>query len=242
VRYSLIIPTLNEEKLLPGLLNQICQIEYQKKYLYEVIIADGGSTDNTLTLAREFPCFISSDCDTGSQNIAKGRNQGASSARGEILIFLNADVRMPDVDHFFTVFNREFYQSPSGAMTCRVEVFPDERKWSDTLFHAFYNQYFYMLNRCGVGMGRGECQIVRRSVFEEVGGYNDNLAAGEDFDLFRRIRRHYPVYFCKKLVIFESPRRYRHYGYWKVAWQWTKNALSVMLRNRSYSNEWEPIR
>jgi len=66
-------------------------------------------------------------------------------------------------------------------------------------------------------MGRGECQIVRRDIFEKVGKYNTNLIAGEDFDLYRRIKKNNGnIYYSKEIIIYESPRRFRKYGYLKT--------------------------
>ena len=92
-------------------------------------------------------------------------------------------------------------------------------------------------------MGRGECQIVQRDIFEKVGKYNTNLAAGEDFDLYRRIKKNKgDIYYAKELVIYESPRRFRKYGYLKTLWYWTINSLTVIMWDKSVSREWEAIR
>ncbi len=100
----------------------------------------------------------------------------------------------------------------------------------------------WFLNVVRIGAGRGECQIVRRDVFLRVGGYRDRLAAGEDFDLYARISRRARVRFAGELLVLESPRRFRKFGYLRVLFWWTVNALSVLLRGRSSSDEWEPVR
>jgi hypothetical protein len=98
------------------------------------------------------------------------------------------------------------------------------------------------LNIFGVGMGRGECQIVKREAFERVGGYNKKMAAGEDFDLYKRIKKNGNILFTRKLTVYESPRRYRKIGYLAVTWSWIENAVSVILKNKSIANEWEQVR
>jgi hypothetical protein len=98
------------------------------------------------------------------------------------------------------------------------------------------------LNVLRLGVGRGECQVVRTDVFMSVDGYRENLAAGEDFDLFARISRRARVMFAPELLVLESPRRFRKFGYFRVLFWWTINALSVMVRGRSSSDEWEPVR
>ncbi len=242
MKYSIIIPTLNEEKLLPGLLSQLNDKCFRNLFDIEIIISDGGSKDKTLEIANNNANIVISHNKCYKQNIAQGRNEGAKSASGDILIFVNGDILFPDVTKFFTYVNKNFIYSKYGAMTCMVQVFPDEEIPSDRRFHRFYNGYFKLLNKIGVGMGRGECQIIRKVIFEEMNGYHEKMAAGEDFDLFRRIKKKHDILFTDKIMIYESPRRYRKIGYWGVTWSWLINAFSVVLKDKSISKEWEQIR
>jgi len=91
-------------------------------------------------------------------------------------------------------------------------------------------------------MGRGECQIIPKKIFYEVGGYNQKLVAGEDFDLFKRIRKKGKILFDKNSIIYESPRRYREYGHSTIFFAWLLNAISVIFKNKSVSKEWEEVR
>ena len=91
-------------------------------------------------------------------------------------------------------------------------------------------------------MGRGECHIISRKAFFESGGYDENLAAGEDFDLYNRLRKYGRVIFRNDLLVYESPRRYRKFGYAKVFLDWAGNSLSVFLFKRSISKSWEAVR
>jgi hypothetical protein len=91
-------------------------------------------------------------------------------------------------------------------------------------------------------MGRGECQIVRRKAFEALKGYNAEMAAGEDFDLYRRLRSIGRVRYDHQLLVFESPRRYRKYGYLRVYFDWIRNGLAVLFKHRSFDQVWEEVR
>ena len=81
---SIIIPTLNEEKYLGRLLRLIKKQSYQPK---EIIVADGSSTDKTISIARSFGCRI-----IKGGTPAQGRTAGGKKAKGKILLFLDADV------------------------------------------------------------------------------------------------------------------------------------------------------
>jgi len=242
LKYSIIIPTLNEEKLLPQLLEQLTLEISLKKSEFEIIISDGGSKDATQEIAGRFKCnFIKHDSPL-KENISAGRNKGGEKAQGEWLIFLNADVRLANVHKFFQFLEANVYSSSLLAVGGHVKVFPEEEIFSDRLYHGFYYYYFHLLNFLGMGTGRGECQIVRKDIFTQLGGYDETLAAGEDFDLFKRIKKLGKILLTHELLVYESPRRFRRYGYFTVSMMWLKNSTSIVLRKKSISSEWEEVR
>ena len=84
---SIIIPTLNEEKNLPNLLKSIERQGLSNPEKLEIIVADAGSQDRTREIAKEFGCKV-----IKGGLPAKGRNEGAKVAKGDLLLFLDADV------------------------------------------------------------------------------------------------------------------------------------------------------
>ena len=82
---SIIIPAYNEEKYLPRLLRCIKEQTYKD---YEIIIADANSTDKTRQIAKKYGCKIAK-----GGLPAVGRNNGAKIAKGDILLFLDADAK-----------------------------------------------------------------------------------------------------------------------------------------------------
>jgi glycosyltransferase involved in cell wall biosynthesis len=242
IKYSIIIPTLNEEKLLPRLLEVIDNADLRKKYNYEIIISDGGSSDKTLKIAEKHADIILKNKDGFNQNISMGRNVGANAANGEILIFYNGDIYIKNFEAVFTAIINSFLKHKYLAMTCCVKVFPEEQKFVDIVFQTFYNYYFHFLNIIGLGMGRGECHIIKKSVFYDYGGYNEDLAAGEDFDLFRRIRKDGKILFARNLTVYESPRRYRKIGHFRILFTWLINSIYIIFAKSSKSTEWKEVR
>ena len=85
VKISVIIPTLNEGKYLENCLKSL---KKQKFKDYEIIIADGLSTDNTVEIAKKYTKKVISSKD---KSIGAGRNKGVKIASGEILVFTDAD-------------------------------------------------------------------------------------------------------------------------------------------------------
>lgn len=242
MKYSIIIPTLNEEKLLPNLLKQITQESLKKKYELEIIISDSGSIDNTISIAESYNCKVIKFKNGDACNIAFGRYSGAKNSSGQILIFLNADIIIDAPFKMFSAIHEKFLQSNYVAMTCPIKVFPQSAKLIDKIFSSFMNSYVRILNVIGIGMMRGECQIIRREIYDEAGGYNYNLYAGEDFELSTRIRKKGKILFSKDFVIYESPRRYHTWGYLKIIISWFLNSISSWLLKKSYNKKWEEIR
>lgn len=238
---SVVIPTLNEERLLPALLAQFTP-ELVDEFALDVIVSDGGSTDRTCEIVLASGFRLARHEGAARQTIAGGRNLGAAAARGDVLVFLNGDIRIELPRLLFERVRDVFQDTAVVAATCEVQVFPEEERLSDRLFHIVHNRYVRLLNAIGEGMGRGECQIVPRGHFDAVGGYVAEMAAGEDYDLYRRLRRRGRIVMLGGVTVYESPRRFRKYGYLYIIWQWTKNALFVAWRRKSSSTVWEAVR
>jgi glycosyltransferase involved in cell wall biosynthesis len=220
--------------------------DWRRRVHAELIVSDGGSTDGTLAIAEAYADSITVHKGPERQTIAGGRNAGAHIARGAVIVFINGDTVPADIEQFTSCIvdfaQRTGPYARASALACPVRFREGEERLPDILFHVFYNRYVHLLSILRIGAGRGECQVVRREVFERVGGYRPELVAGEDFDLFARIGVRARVRFAPELLVYESPRRFRKFGYFRVLFSWTINALSVLLRGRSSSDKWEPVR
>lgn len=241
IKLSIIIPTLNEEKLISKILS-VFDSDFKSKFNAEIIISDGGSTDDTIQLITNVVDKVVVHKDDVRQNISRGRNQGALNSTGDVLVFLNADTYIEESGFFFDTVLNILRNDDFVAIAFPIKVFKDQERFFDKFFHNFYNFYVGLLNKTGVGMGRGECHIIKRDYFEKLGGYDENLYAGEDYDLYKRLRQKGKIAFAKNLTVFESPRRYRKLGYPKVIYNWLINSLFVTLFKKSVSKEWEPVR
>lgn len=239
MRFSIIIPAKNELQNLQRTLPQFAALK--GIFEYELIVADGASTDGTIELARSRGARVEVKIKQERETIGEGRNRGARVATGDILVFLDAGVMVKDIVDFFRTIQATFAHSSVVAAVPKVNINPSEATFSDELVHGGVNMLIRFINFMGWGAGKGECQIVRQSAFEAVGGYNEKLVAAEDNDLYRRLAKKGRVVFLKDLQVYDDPARYRKKGYPQVISLWFMNQIFVRLLGRSYSKEWKRV-
>jgi glycosyltransferase involved in cell wall biosynthesis len=106
--FSIVIPTLNEEKYLPALLRDLSK---QKERNFEVIHVDGHSDDQTLQKAQEFSTIISlKSLSSTKRNVSIQRNLGAKASQGPWIIFMDADNRIPS--NFLSSLRQQLKEHP----------------------------------------------------------------------------------------------------------------------------------
>jgi glycosyltransferase involved in cell wall biosynthesis len=243
---SIVIPTRNEADYLGPTLEQFA--DTLERFNLEIIVSDANSSDGTAELVQRLQARFGTQRlklvqKTGKQNIAIGRNLGAAAATGRLILHMDADVRIPDQARFFEKIVARFDRRPNTvAATVPLWIYPEESGWADRAWHVWTNAVIRTSFTLGVYLAKGECQFVRRSAFEQVGGYNEQLVAGEDCNLFYRLSKVGRIGYFHRLRVYHSPRRFRAYGYLRVSWLYLCEAVSLIVRRRSYSEEWTPVR
>jgi len=237
---SIIIPTKNEGKFIGKNLKQFLRVK--KKYNLELIVSDGGSEDNTIKTAKKYADKVVLYKKKNKQKISEGRNAGAKVAKGDILVLFDADIKVGNLKDFFETVIEKFKDPEVVAATAPTYVYPKEETFSDKFFHFILNFLAWFANKFGIGGGRGECQIINNSVFKEVKGYNEKLVVAEDVDLFERLRKKGRILYLSNLKIYESPRRFRKYGYAKVFFLYIMNFIFNTFFKRSFSKEWKQVK
>jgi glycosyltransferase involved in cell wall biosynthesis len=240
--FSVIIPTYREEKILDSILRLYTQ-ELRDKYNFELIVSDGGSKDSTLDIAQKYADKVITHTEERRQTIGEGRNKGAEAAEGEILIFINADTYPADFTSFFKA-AEEFAATGEDqiALACRCRGIPEEEKTIDKVFYGIHNPIIKFGTMIGLGYGRGECQVIKKEAFNLVGGYDETVHAGEDFDLYGRLTKIGRIKYEPEIFVYESTRRFRKFGYLRVLSLWAINALTVKFKGKSMSDDWEAVR
>jgi len=238
---SIVVPTLNEESVLEDTLQNITKI---KSIPYELIISDGNSTDRTIEIARKYTDRVVVYKGKRRQTIGAGRNLGASIARGRFLVFLDADVIVPDPDAFFEKAVRVFRDDPETvAVTVSLRVMKGLETRSDRIFFGIVNRIHVLTNNIlGRGSACGEFQMIRRDAFLRAGGYNEALTVAEDNDMFARLSATGKTRMIPDLVVFHTGRRAHKVGWPRLLASWVVNGVSVVLFKKAASKEWKSVR
>ena len=202
---SIIIPAYNEEKFLPKLLRSIRKQAYKNK---EVIVADASSTDRTAEIAGEYGARV---VEGGMP--AVGRNNGAKKAKGDIFLFLDADVVLPDA-YFLEATIKEFERQKLDIATCFPAPLSDKK--IDHLFHQFFNVYCNLLKSM-MPHTPGFCIFARRSLHEQIGGFDENVKLAEDHDYAEQAVKAGKFGIIKSRKIPVSIRRFEKDGRLNIA-------------------------
>jgi glycosyltransferase involved in cell wall biosynthesis len=237
---SIIIPTLEEEKLIA---KTLAALEFSSSH--EIIVSDGGSRDRTVALARPLADRVLVHAGPSRQTIAQGRNAGAAIASGEFLVFLDADCTVQNPELFFREAVRQFRENEKlVALAARLRVSPEKETFGDKVVFSATNAITRFRNNVwqkGDAPG-GEFQMVRATAFQSSGGYREDLVTCEDRDFFARLARIGRVRSDSRLTVFHTGRRGHAVGWPRLILIFLANTISFRLRGKSYSKEWEPIR
>ena len=202
---SVVVPALNEAVLLPVLLTALAA---QTLPPLEVVLADAGSDDDTVSLARGAGALV-----VPGGLPAVGRNRGAEAATGELVLFLDADVR-PGED-FLERAVSEFLERSLDAAT--VPLVPLDSAWDVRLVYAVIARWLQSVARVRPH-AVGACMLVRRTMHDRLHGFNETLVLGEDYDYAGRAARAGRFGVLRSVRIPTSMRRIRHLGRVRYAW------------------------
>lgn len=243
-KISVIIPSRNEANYIASTLAQFEPL--LESCNLEIIVSDANSTDETPAIVQEFsrrhPGRAGLVQKPGKQNIAIGRNWGAENATGDILFHTDADVRIPNPERFFQRVLQTFENPNVVAATTPIWIYPEEARLDDKIYHLLMNSIIRLSFFVRIYLAKGECQFVRREVFNHIGGYSEHLIAGEDCNLFYRLQKEGKIAYLPSQKVYHSPRRFRKYGYVRLTLIYFREGLWMLLGRRSYVKEWKAIR
>lgn len=180
--FSIIIPTLNEEKYLPKLLKNLAQQSYRS---FEIFVVDAHSEDQTATQAKKWQSRLPSltILNSKKRNVAFQRNLGAKQAAGKFLLFMDADNQLPP--YFLLGIKYRIESSQPQIFTCFLDpetTNSQEKAVAGLLnfFSEFQDKILDMPSAFGAFIG---CQ---KSFFDTTGGFNETITYAEDREFSTR--------------------------------------------------------
>ena len=229
VYISVIVPTLNEEKYIKGCLKSLKKQSFKD---YEIIVSDGLSTDNTVKIAKNYTKKVISSKDKG---IGDGRNKGARVAKGEILLFIDADtIAAPNL---LNKISESMKNKDIIGLTTRMK--PKEKlSLLDYIEFKFYN-YFVRASLYLPFLTPqipGVCLCIKKNIFQRVGGFNKEMKTCEDLDFCEKAKKYGKFLFLKGTYVNTSIRRMKKWGHIKFITYQTASLINYILFKRGVMN------
>jgi glycosyltransferase involved in cell wall biosynthesis len=200
---SVIIPTYNRASLLGEAIQSVQNQDYftrEDSSSFELIVVDDGSTDNTKEVVRSFGKRVKYHFQS-NRGVSAARNKGLSLAKGDFISFLDSDDLWKNEKIGIQL---SFMKAFSKAKVCYTEetwirhgVFVNPKKK-----HTKYSGWIFdkVLPLCLLSLSSA---FFRKEVFEEIGMFDEELPACEDYDLGIRIAAKYPVYLLPRALIIK---------------------------------------
>lgn len=215
---SIIIPAHKEKKNLTNLIGKLLRLQCATEK--EVIVALSPESSNDFNKAYDGTINFLSCSRKGR---AAQMNQASEVANGDILVFLHADVKPPNT----------FLQDIEDAIQGGYDAGFFSYKFDKDSILLRLNASF--TGKDGFFTGGGDqCLFIKQSVFAALGKFNEEQVLMEDFEFFKRMKKHSVPYTIIKNDLVVSARKYESNSYLRVN---LSNLLLVILFNMGYSSK-----
>jgi glycosyltransferase involved in cell wall biosynthesis len=229
VTLSVIVPAFNEERLLPESLHSIrtaLQACDEAGWQWELIVCDNNSTDRTAEIAAAAGATVVFE---PINQIGRARNAGAARATGDWLLFVDAD-SFPTRE---LVADMIAVLSAGDCLAGGSRVRSDVQHRGLQIVLAWWNWMSRTFR-----WAAGSFVFCDAAVFRQIGGFSNALYAGEEVDLFRRLKRvarrtHRRIVILDDHPLLTSGRKAHLYSPREAAWFWAKTFFSAGLNFRS---------
>jgi len=196
---SIIIPTYNEAEQIEHTINKTLMANGKEEI--EIIVVDGGSTDDTINIAEQCGAIVVTSARKGR---AAQMNVGASMAKHDLLYFLHADSIPPD-NFTSQILKANKDEILSGCFRLTF----DYNHW-----FLKANVWFTRFNVNAVRFG-DQSLFVTKDIFRKSGGFREDLLMMEDQEIIHRIRK-FGTFMVLNDVVSTSARKYLDNGVYRM--------------------------
>lgn len=193
--FSVIIPVFNRERLIARAIESVLAQTFRD---FELIVVDDGSTDKSAQIASHYPLTLIQQPNRG---VAAARNAGIKAARGSIIALLDSDDEWKK-DHLQTHY--DFFQShPNYLIHQTDEIWIRDGKFlNKKLYHQKKGGSIFAAS-CRLCLISPSAVAIKRALFEKVGLFDERFEVCEDYELWLRVTRNYPVGFTPKATVIK---------------------------------------
>jgi glycosyltransferase involved in cell wall biosynthesis len=229
---SIVVITLNEEKRIGRLMEDLSKQTHKE---FEVIVVDSNSEDSTCEVAAAYesslPALTIHKMET--RGVSLGRNTGASLAKHERLLFLDADVRLAPTFLTDALSQLESKQLEVAGVYMGAKELPLVHKLGYGLFNLglFTTQFVFPT-------AVGACIFSTKQVHEKLNGFDEQIVLCEDCDYVKRASKTWRFRFLNLTFGFD-PRRLDQDGIFKMGFTYLKANVRRFLFGEMRNNEME---
>jgi len=214
---SVIIIAYNEEEWINSIIDEL---EKQIHPNFEILLADGGSTDRTIDIAYLRDVTILS-CRKGKSNQI---NDAVKKANGNILFFVHADMKFSE-NTLTSIQGRIDKGFDGGGFS---NIFDDHNEKIKRIGNWMNFRFFDKREQSDKGIFYGDNGIfVKKTTFKRLEGFKE-IPIMEDYEFSSRLRQNYKVTKIKEPKITVSARRHAKAGFWKTRFQWV--AIRILFK------------
>ena len=236
-KISLIICAHNEEKYLGECLDYA--IKNSKNKLFEIIVIDNASTDNTkeVALSRAGVRVIHEN----KKGLTRARQRGFMEAHGDILAYIDADTRMPEnwIDRLVD----EFENDPNNVCISGPYIYHDMPRHKQFLVKIFWHIVALPMYWIVGYMAVGGNFAIKKETLIKMDGFDTSIEFyGEDTNLARRASKFGKAKFIAGHYMYSSGRRLTNQGLMKMFREYGLNFLSEVLLHKPATHKYKDLR
>lgn len=224
--FSVVIPTLNEEKYLPTILKSLGSQTFRD---FEVIVIDGRSKDRTKEVFEKFASKLpfSTFVLASKTNVGHQRNLGGEKAKGRYLVFLDADTNIEETfleEVHVAAVKKKFFLATTW-------IVPDSDKPMDNLMMFFGNLLSELAKEINKPFAGGYNTIVKKNIFLKLNGFREDIKISEDHDFsIRALKKNIECVILKEPRVTYSLRRFRAEGTLPVLRKYAHGQIYSLLK------------
>ena len=223
-RVSILVATFNSELTINECLKALFELNYPKDFL-EIIVVDGCSKDATVEIAQKYPVKVVSD----PLSAPAAYNKAMKIVSNDVLGFVDSDAKVEK--EWLNKLVAHLSDPQVAGVSGGIETWNTENVWARSIGYDLKSRYArlkkYVVRVATMNL------LLKKSVLEEVGGFDENLSSQYDTDLgFRITRKGYRILFEPNAKCYHFNRSTVR-GYFRQQMQYGKNTAKLYLKHGS---------